>query len=57
MNDEEAHHPHGHLHHLVGVRVIHERARLLERELVDVGLTRADVRLIQSCDAVHAVGK
>ena len=26
MHDEHAHHAHAHLHHLVGVRVVHERA-------------------------------
>ena len=31
MDDEQAHHAHRHLHHLVGVRVVHERARPLQR--------------------------
>ena len=26
MHDEEPHHAHGHLHHFVGMRVVHERA-------------------------------
>ena len=55
MDDEEAHHAHRHLDHLVGVRVIHLRAVLLERELVSVGLARLDVRLVDAADAVHSV--
>ena len=39
MHDEEAHHAHRHLHHLVGVRVVHERA----------GLRRARTRRRRSC--------
>ena len=57
MHDEEAHHAHRHLHHLVRVRVVHEGAGLLQDELVDEGLARRDVRLGQSADAVHAVGQ
>ena len=29
VHDEHAHHAHGHLHHLVGMRVVHERAALV----------------------------
>ena len=38
MHHDHAHHPHGHLHHLVGMGVVHEGAALLEHELVDEGL-------------------
>ena len=38
MRDPEAHHAHRHLRHLIGVRVIHERARAPRDELVDEGL-------------------
>ena len=55
VNNEKSHHSHRHLHHLVGMRVIHERSALLEREFVDEGLARLDVRLCQSADAVHSV--
>ena len=55
MHDERAHHAHRHLHHLVGVRVVHEGARVLHLELVDEGLADRDVRLRQPADAVHAV--
>jgi hypothetical protein len=55
MNDEKAHHAERHLNHLVGVRVVHQRAALAERELVDVRFTRCDVRLRKTGDTVHAV--
>ena len=55
MHDEKAHHAHRHLHHLVGVRVVHEGAALLQHELVDEGLARLDMRLRQAADAIHAV--
>ncbi len=55
VHDEKAHHAHGHLHHLVGVRVVHEGAALGERELVDEGLARSDMRLGEPADTVHAV--
>src|SRR5204863_11728 len=35
MHHEYSHHAHGHLHHLVGVRVVHEGAALFQLELVD----------------------
>ena len=57
MHDEETHHSHRHLHHLVGVRVVHERAALAQFELVDERLARLDVRLRQSTNAVHAIGQ
>jgi hypothetical protein len=55
VNDEEAHHPEGHLQRLVGVRMVHERAVLPQRELVSVRLARLDVRLVEARDAIHAV--
>ena len=57
MHDEKAHHAHRHLHHLVGVRVVHEGARLLHLELVDEGLAHGDLRLREAADPVHAVGQ
>ena len=41
VDDEQAHHPHGHLRHLVGMRVVHVRARALQHELVHEGLATA----------------
>ena len=55
MDDDHAHHAHGHLHHLVGMRVVHEGAAFLQLELVDEGLAGLDMRLVQAADAVHAV--
>ena len=55
MHDERAHHAHRHLHHLVGMRVVHEGAAALELELVDEGLAHRDMRLGEAADAVHAV--
>ena len=57
MKDEQAHHPHRLLHHLVEVRVIHVRPVLLDRELVLEGLARFDSGLIQAGHAVHPVRK
>ena len=57
VNDEKAHHAHRHLHHLVCVRVVHERSALLQNEFIDEGLAGLDVRLRQATDTVHAVGK
>ena len=55
VHDDRAHHPHRHLHHFVGVRVVHEGAALRGSELVDESLARLDVRLGQPADAVHTV--
>src|SRR6516162_437989 len=55
VNDEHAHHAHRHLHHLVRVGVVHERAALLHFELVDEGLSWLDVRLRHPADPVHSV--
>ena len=57
VRDPEAHHPHRHLHHLVGMRVVHEGAGPACDELVDEGLARRDAGLGQARDAVHAVGQ
>ncbi len=57
MGDPETHHAHRHLHHLVGVRVVHEGAGAARHELVDEGLARRNARLRQAGDAVHAVGQ
>ena len=54
MDDEQSHHADRHLHHLVGVRVVHVGAVLLQRERVLVGFAWLDVRLGQATDAVHA---
>ncbi|MND63945.1 hypothetical protein D3C80_552650 [compost metagenome] len=54
MHDEKAHHPHGHLHHLVGMRVVHEGAGFHEIELVNEGFADRDMRLRQAADTVHA---
>ena len=57
MHHDEPHHAHRHLHHLVGVRVIHEGAGLLHLEFVDEGLAGLDLRLVQTADTVHAIGQ
>ena len=54
MHDEHAHHAHRHLHHLVGMGVIHEGAGFDQVELVDIGLARRDRRMAEAADAVHA---
>ncbi len=55
MDDEQAHHAHRDLEHLVGVRVIHVGAGLEEVELVRHRAARRNLRLRQSADTVHAV--
>ena len=55
MGHPEAHHPHRHLRHLVGMGVIHEGTGPARDELVDKGLARLDVGLGQAADPVHAV--
>ncbi|OMP13455.1 hypothetical protein COLO4_01653 [Corchorus olitorius] len=57
VHDDKAHHAHRHLHHLVGMRVVHEGAGLLHLELVDEGLAGWNVRLRQAAHAVHAGGQ
>src|SRR5262249_14777725 len=54
MHDEHPHHAHGHLHHLVGVRVVHEGSALGEHELVNECPSRHNVRLGHAPDAIHA---
>ena len=54
VNDEHSHHAHRHLHHLVGMRVVHERARLHEIELVDESLPDRDVWLRKSPNPIHS---
>ena len=50
-------HAQGHLHHFVGVGVVHVGSILAQREFIRIRLTRLDVRLGQAADAVHAVGQ
>ncbi len=57
VGDPEPHHAHGHLHHLIGMRVVHEGAGPARDELVDVRLAHRDRRLGQARNAVHAVGQ
>ena len=57
VRDPEAHHAHGHLHHLVRMRVVHEGAWPACDELVDEGLARLDCGLVQSRHTVHAIGQ
>ena len=45
-----------HLHHLVGVRVIHKGSMLSERELVGVSFSRLDMGLAETSDPVHTTG-
>ena len=53
----EAHHAHGHLRHLIGMRVVHEGAGSARHKLVDKGLADRYLRLRQAAHAVHAVGQ
>ncbi len=57
MDDEQAHRAHGHLHHFVSVRVVHEGAAFAQLEFIDEGLAGRDLRLRQPAHAVHAVGQ
>ena len=57
VDHDEAVHAHRHLHHLVGVRVVHERPAMLHHEFVRVRLAGLDVRLREPADAVHAIGQ
>ena len=57
VGDPEAHHAHGHLHHLVGMGVIHKGAGAAGDELVNEGFAHRDRRLVQPCHAVHAIGQ
>ena len=54
MDDEHAHHADRQLHHLIGMRVIHVGAVLLEREFVGVSFTGLDVRLVKAAYPIHA---
>nr|ABZ07606.1 hypothetical protein ALOHA_HF4000ANIW137K11ctg4g7 [uncultured marine microorganism HF4000_ANIW137K11] len=57
VRDPEPHHAHGHLHHFVGVRMVHKGAGTLGLELIDKGLAGRDRRLREAAHAVHAVGQ
>src|SRR5262249_21913986 len=57
MDDEHSNHAHSHLRHLVMMRVEHLCAVLPQRELVFNCFSSFDVRLCQSTDTVHAIGK
>ena len=54
VDDEKPHHPHRHLRHFVGMRVVHEGPALHEIELVDEGLAGRDAGWVRPVDAVHA---
>jgi hypothetical protein len=55
MGHPEAHHPHRHLDHFVGVRMVHEGARAACHEFVHVRPANRNGLLIQAGDPVHAV--
>src|SRR2546427_6452017 len=57
MRDPQAHHAHGHLHHLVGMRVVHEGAGAARRELVDRKSTRLNSSHSQISYAVFCLKK
>ena len=54
--DPHAHHAHGHLRHLVRMRVVHEGTCAARDKLVNKCLAGLYAFLGQSRDAVHAVG-
>src|SRR3982074_2045636 len=53
MHDDHSHHAHGHLDHLVRMRVVHEGAAVLHLEFVDEGLAGLDMRLAKAAYPVH----
>jgi len=55
MHDDGTHHAHRHLHHVVGMRVIHERARVIHVELVHPGLARLNRGLREAGNTIHAM--
>ena len=57
MRHPEAHHAHGHLCHLIGMRVIHECARPASDEFINKSFSYGDLLLIQAAHAIHAVGQ
>ena len=57
VGDPETHHAHGHLGHLVRMRVVHKCAGPPRYKLVNKGLAGIDSFLIQSRHAVHAIGQ
>ena len=46
VGDPQAHHAHGHLHHFVRMRVVHEGARAARFKLIDEGFAGRNVRLV-----------
>src|SRR5579875_3601609 len=57
VHDEHSHHAHRHLHHLVGMWVVHEGTTFRELEFIDKGFAGGDMRLGKPSDPVHAVGQ
>ena len=57
VGDPQAHHAHGHLRHLVSVRVVHEGAGASRHKLVNPGFAHGDLPLVQASHAVHAIGQ
>ena len=55
VHDDETHHAHRHLYHLIGMGMIFKGAGFLHRKFVHVGLARWNLRLIQAAHPVHAV--
>ncbi len=55
MGNPETHHAHRHLHHFIGMRVVHEGAGAARHELIDEGFARRDSGLGQAGDAIHAI--
>ena len=57
VGDPQPHHAHGHLRHLVGVRVVHEGTWPACYKLIHKGLAHRDLFLVQATHAVHAIGQ
>ena len=57
MRNPQTHHAHGHLRHLIGMRVVHEGARATGREFVHIGLASRNLLLVEAADPIHAVGQ
>ena len=54
MHDEHSHHAHRHLHHFIGVRMIHKRTALHEIKLVDKRHAGFDLGMREAAYAIHA---
>ena len=57
VRDPKAHHPHGHLCHLIGMGVIHKCPRPFGDKFIHKGFAHWNRGLIQTTNAIHAIRK